>query len=185
MSRRSVIIIVSVLLALCVAAAVVYVVVCLPDKLVTPPDTPVVDGESESDVLQPQVVEEPDSSHSTNNIIVFEDEFTADPMMVGKWQNTENPGWYQVFYDDYDDENFFWGKEWDESDDVMEEDLRYHGNGWFRWRKDGKSLLEVAVQDQHSGDIPHEYTIRRISDDVLELEEKDARHRIFLFNKIE
>jgi len=182
MSRRSVLIIIIVLLALCAAAVVGYVI------LRPAPDNgdgePVVPEQTDDDngTLQPQVIGT-DSTNSTNSIIVFEDEFTADPKMVGKWQNTENPGWYQVFYDDYDDENFFWGKEWDETEDVMEEDLRYHGNGWFRWRKDGKNLLEVAVQDQHSGDIPHEYTIRRLADDVLELEEKEARRRTYHFKR--
>ena len=180
MSRRSVLIIICVLLALCAAAVVGYVV--LRPSQDNGDVEPVAPEQPDNGTLQPQVIST-DSVNNTNSIIVFEDEFSADPKMVGKWQNTDNPGWYQVFYDDYDDENFFWGKEWDETDDVMEEDLRYHGNGWFRWRKDGKMLLEVSVQDQHSGDIPHEYTIRRLSDDVLELEEREGRRRTYRFTK--
>jgi len=180
MSRKSLIIVVSVVLVLSALAVGLYLWLrpAAPEGSVAP------DG-NEDGLVQPQEVTAPDSSQTTNRIVVFEDEFSADPMMVGKWQNTEKTGWYQVFYDDYDDENFFWGKEWDEEDDVMEEDLRYHGNGWFRWRKDGKILLEVSVQDQHSGDIPHEYTIRRLSDDELELEEREGRRRTYRFRRTE
>lgn len=180
MSRRPIIITTIVLLSICAAAAVCYVL--LRPSHDKGEGEPAVPEQTETGTQQPHVIST-DSASRTNAIIVFEDEFSADPQMVGKWQNTENKGWYQVFYDDYDDENFFWGKEWDETDDVMEEDLRYHGNGWFRWRKDGKVLLEVSVQDQHSGDIPHEYTIRRLSDDVLELEECDGRRRTYRFTK--
>ena len=72
----------------------------------------------------------------------------ADLRMVGKWQNTDNPNWYKVYYDDCDeDSGLFWGKEWDESDEVFEEDLHYHGNGWFRWEKKGNILCEHATMD--------------------------------------
>ena len=78
----------------------------------------------------------------------------ADPAIVGKWQNNVNPQWFRVYYDDYDGDGFFWGKEWDEADDVHEEDLNYHGNGWFRWRRDGKQLLEMHTMDVHDVPIP-------------------------------
>ena len=84
---------------------------------------------------------------STDAVIIMEDEMPeADPMIVGKWQSSDNPQWYKVYYDDYDeDEQLFWGKEWDESEDVLEEDLKYHGNGWFRWEKKGKELCEYST----------------------------------------
>ena len=98
--------------------------------------------------------------HETNSVIFFEEEVPpADPLMVGRWSSVENPGWHKVYYDDDDGEGRYWGKEWDESDDVMEEDLSYHGNGWFRWRKSNDTLIEFSTMDFRDVPIAHEYLV--------------------------
>lgn len=90
---------------------------------------------------------------------------SADSLMVGKWQNTENPKWYKVYYDDPDDdeEGYFWGKEWDEADEVYEEDLLYHGNGWFRWHKENNRLTELHTMDVQDVPIAKIWKVRHLS----------------------
>lgn len=106
----------------------------------------------------------------------------ADPLMVGKWQSTTNPHWYKVYYDDYDeDEHLFWGKEWNEAEEVFEEDLNYHGNGWFRWEKKGKTLREYATMDARDVPIHRVYTVRVLTTDSLVYFEPDYKHVIFRF----
>ena len=98
--------------------------------------------------------------HGTNNVIYWEDETPpADPLMVGRWSCREKPGWHKVYYDDPDGEGRYWGKEWDESDDVMEEDLGYHGNGWFRWTKSNDTLTEFSTMDFRDVPIAHTYRL--------------------------
>lgn len=110
----------------------------------------------------------------------------ADPLIVGKWQNTANPGWYKVYYDDYDEEEkLFWGKEWDESENVLEEHLNYHGNGWFRWEKKGKILREYATMNLRNTFIHRSYTIRKLSQDSLVYFEPDYKKIIYRFSKVE
>lgn len=100
----------------------------------------------------------------------------ADSLIVGKWQNVAHPHQYKVYYDDYDeDARLFWGKEWDESEDVFEEDLNYHGNGWFRWEKRGKVLHEYATMDARDVFIHHAYRILFSSADSLSC--CDAEHK--------
>lgn len=100
----------------------------------------------------------------TNMHLSFEDNIPpADPALVGKWQNTINPQWYKVYYDDYDDEGYYWGKEWNEADDVQEEDLNYHGNGWFRWKKDGKQLIEMHTMDVQDVPIPKIWNVKHLT----------------------
>lgn len=109
----------------------------------------------------------------------------ADSLIVGKWQNTGNPQWYKVYYDDFDEEQrMFWGKEWNESEDVTEEDLNYHGNGWFRWEKNGKALREYATMDAR--DIPalNTYMILSSSADSLVYREKEYKKIIYRFVKV-
>lgn len=101
--------------------------------------------------------------HMTNSVIYFEGEIPpADPLMVGRWANEEKAGWHKVYYDDDDGEGRYWGKEWDEADDVLEEDLGYHGNGWFRWTKSNDTLTEFSTMDFRDVPIAHTYKISMI-----------------------
>ena len=100
------------------------------------------------------------NQHTTNSVIYFDDENPpADPLMVGRWTCVGKEDWHKVYYDDYDGEGRFWGKEWDESDDVQEEDLTYHGNGWFRWEKRQDTLMEYYTMDSRDVPIAHSYKI--------------------------
>lgn len=109
----------------------------------------------------------------------------ADSLIVGRWQNTDNPQWYKVYYDDCDDDyRFFWGKEWDESEDVLEEDLNYHGNGWFRWEKDGKIIREYATMDTRDVPIHHAYKILFSSSDSMVYYDADYKQFVYSFVKV-
>ena len=100
----------------------------------------------------------------------------ADPAIVGHWISSDKPGWHKVYYDDYDEkQQLFWGKEWDESDDVMEEDLSYHGNGWFRWTKNKDTLFEYHTMDLTEVPIAHRYKIR--INDSTDIEQLEIAHR--------
>lgn len=109
----------------------------------------------------------------------------ADSLIVGKWQNTANPHWYKVYYDDYDeDEQLFWGKEWNEAEDVLEEDMDYHGNGWFRWEKKGRMLREYATMSKRDVPIHRGYKIRLSSPDSLVYFEPDYKKVIYRFARV-
>ena len=92
----------------------------------------------------------------------------ADPLMVGRWESAIKPKWFKIYYDDPCDEpGYFWGKEWDETDDVFEEDLIYHGNGWFKWRKQRKILTEIYSSDGDFFQAPVAYCIDSLGNGVL------------------
>ena len=96
------------------------------------------------------------------------------------------PQWYKVYYDDYDEEeHLFWGKEWDESDNVEEEDLNYHGNGWFRWEKSDNILREYATMDARDVPIYHGYRIHFSSADSLAYSEIGHKRSLFRFRRAE
>lgn len=108
----------------------------------------------------------------------------ADSLIVGKWQNSENPHWFKVYYDDFDEkEGLFWGKEWNESDDVTEEDLNYHGNGWFRWERKGNTLREYVTMDVLDVPIYRAYTILLSKADSLAYRECDRKNNLFHFSR--
>lgn len=109
----------------------------------------------------------------------------ADPLIVGKWQNMANPKWYKMYFDDFDeDEKLFWGKEWNEAEDVTEEDLKYHGNGWFRWEKKGDVLREYATMDVRDVPIYKAYKILLSTSDSLVYNELDYKKNIYRFSRV-
>lgn len=108
----------------------------------------------------------------------------ADPMIVGKWVNAKNPQWHKVYYDDYDGEGYYWGKEWDEKEDVQEVDLVFHGNGWFRWKKEGRQLSELHTMDARDVPIGKNYTISQSTTDSLAFYEPAFRQTIYLFTRV-
>ena len=109
----------------------------------------------------------------------------ADSLIVGQWQNKDNPQWYKVYYDDYDEgTGKFWGKEWNEAEDVLEEDLKYHGNGWFRWEIKNKKLHEYSTMNTRDVPIHREYKIRLSTSDSLVVFEPDYKHIIIRFGKM-
>ena len=170
MKNQKILIIVLSVVAVVALAATVTVIVVKHHK-----ETPItVIGE----------IEDFDTAHATNKHYTFDDENpTADSALLGKWQNTDNKQWYKVYYDDYDEDGFFWGKEWDESEDVMEQDLKYHGNGWFRWRREGKELHEMAMQDEIDVPISKFYFVGKPTEDELILTETYIRQKEYRFQR--
>lgn len=120
--------------------------------------------------------DEIENEHKTNTVIYFEGEVPpADPLMVGRWKNMDNAGWHKVYYDDDDGEGHYWGKEWDESDDVLEEDLSFHGNGWFRWTKSNDTLYEYSTMDFRDVPIAHIYYITAFDSMNISMAETNKR----------
>lgn len=116
------------------------------------------------------------NEHTTNIIGYYEGEVPpADPLMVGRWKNLENEKWHKVYYDDDDGEGHYWGKEWDEADDVLEEDLSYHGNGWFRWVKSNDTLYEYSTMDFRDVPIAHIYYITAFDSANIQMAETNKR----------
>ena len=165
LSKRTIVILSSMLAAAAIAAAVVW-----------------YKSHREAQPQENVVLNE----HPTDGAFYECDIPSADPLIVGRWINTANPQWHKAYYDDYDEETeMFWGKEWNEADDVQEEDLRYHGNGWFRGNKKGKELREFSTMDVKDMSIARIYILQRSSSDSLVYHERDYKRDIFRFAKEE
>ena len=110
----------------------------------------------------------PSTPPATNDVYYYDNgNPVADPNIVGIWRNADNPLWYKVYYDDYEGDGYFWGKMWDEADDVYEEDLIYHGNGWFLWRKQGKELKELHQMELGNASVPKIWRLKTKPDSLL------------------
>lgn len=126
------------------------------------------------------------NTHPTDAGLFFDQSTPpADTLIVGKWSNKDNPKWFKVYYDDYDEEQcLYWGKEWDENEDIFEEDLKYHGNGWFRWKKEDGMLHEFATMDYRDVPIHRGYKIVKSTEDSLSYFEAERKSAILRFGKV-
>jgi len=73
------------------------------------------------------------------------------------------------------DGDYFFGKEWDESEQVYEKDLKYKGNGWFKWKIDGSVLTKIELLDNGGAEIPKTYTIKILNTTQLQLQDPEDK----------
>ena len=78
-----------------------------------------------------------------------------------------------------------YGRQWNESEDIYEEDLVPYGNGWFMWKKDGDEVVEIHMTDKQIAVIPFEYEIMELSSQEMRYKEStDADKQEFKKVKI-
>lgn len=121
----------------------------------------------------------------TNVVRKFKDDKVINSYVVGRWQNTNNKDWYCVFYGEVDDEGMCWGKEWDESENVNEEDLAFHKNGWFQWRIQEGVLHKFAVMDMSSSVIHKSYKVMEMKDGMLVIEDENYATTKYSFTRVD
>lgn len=64
-----------------------------------------------------------------------------------------------------------YGRQWDESEDIYEEDLKPYGNGWFKYKLVKNNLTEIHLMDNGGADIPKVYVVEKLTE--YELKYKD------------
>lgn len=75
-----------------------------------------------------------------------------------------------------------YGREWDESDDMSESDLKPYGNGWFKYKLVKSDLTEIHLMDNGGAEISKVYTVLHLTEDALEY--KDDRGVTTTFAKV-
>lgn len=175
--------IIAIILVAVAAAGAVWYYYAHPQTQPIPPiqqEQPVQPEQVQPEQVQPAdetTTEQPDDTllqahkHQrtieTNRKVVYEPEKVANPILVGLWVENGTKH-YKIYLDDAcDEESYFWGKEWDEEQGIFEEDLTYHGNGWFKWSKTHDELTEIYLSDQGNMVIPTRYRIQQLNDSIL------------------
>lgn len=153
--------IIAIILVAVAAAGAVWYYYARPK---TQPIPPIQQEQPDDTLLQPRRHQQ---AIETNKKVVYEPEKVANPMLIGLWVENGTKH-YKIYLDDAcDEESYFWGKEWDEEQGIFEEDLTYHGNGWFKWSKTHNELTEIYLSDQGNMVIPTQYRIHQLNDSIL------------------
>ena len=90
----------------------------------------------------------------------------------GTWTEEANPLCYWVYSLTKDDSgDYYWGKTWDEAEDVYESDLEYHGNGWFKWNITDNNLVQLHMMNISEATVPKTYTVTSCTSSKLVLKD--------------
>lgn len=102
--------------------------------------------------------------------------------LLGLWQE-EGAEAYVRFTSEQDETGEYkYGREWDESEDVYEEDLQQYGNGWFKYKLVKSDLTEIHLMDNGGADIPKVYVVVKLT--AAELEYRDEYKITHRFVKV-
>lgn len=121
----------------------------------------------------------PDDVCRTDGLHFFE----MDTLLLGKWQHSVDSTWYRVYTLEPAGDGYCWGKEWDTAEDIYEEDLLPYGNGWFKWKKEDQSVIELHMTDIKGAIIPYEYKVLKLDYKQLQFKENFSSEKQ-LFRKI-
>lgn len=126
-------------------------------------------------------VDVPADAYGTDGVAIYECEM--DSLIFGKWQHTTDTTWFRVYTSEPAGEGYFWGREWDTSEDIYESDLMPYGNGWFKWKKDDKKVVEIQMTEINGTIIPYEYDVLKLDVEQLLFKENFSSEK-HLFRKI-
>lgn len=75
-----------------------------------------------------------------------------------------------------------YGRQWNESEDIYEEDLVPYGNGWFKYKLVKSDLTEIHLMDNGDAGVPKVYVVTKLTD--TELQYKDNVGTTHSFDKV-
>lgn len=102
--------------------------------------------------------------------------------LLGLWQEDGTEAFVRFTAEKDSTGEYKYGREWDESDDMSESDLKPYGNGWFKYKLVKSDLTEIHLMDNDGAEIFKVYTVLHLTEDVLEY--KDDRGITTTFTKV-
>ncbi len=105
--------------------------------------------------------------------------------LQGLWQENNTEHFVRFTTEQSDEAGYLYGREWDEAEDIHEEDLLPHGNGWFKYLfETNGNLTEIHLMDNGGAEIPKVYIVSKLTSTTLEYYEKDHKSISFSFQKM-
>jgi hypothetical protein len=102
--------------------------------------------------------------------------------LLGLWQENGQEAFVRFTAEKDSTGEYKYEREWDESDDMSESDLKPYGNGWFKYKLVKSDLTEIHLMGNGGAEIPKVYTVLHLTEDALEY--KDDRGITTTFAKV-
>ena len=101
------------------------------------------------------------------------------------WEENNTQHYVRFTTEASDETGYYYGREWDEAEDVFEDDLLPYGNGWFKYElKTSGTLTEIHLMDNGGAEIPKVFVVSKLTDTSLEYYEKDRTSSKYYFTKV-
>ena len=88
--------------------------------------------------------------------------------LLGLWQENGQEAFVRFTAEKDSTGEYKYGREWDESDDMSESDLKPYGNGWFKYKLVKSDLTEIQLMENGGAEILKVYTVLHLTEDALE-----------------
>ena len=83
--------------------------------------------------------------------------------LLGLWQETGTEAYVRFTSEKDDTGEYKYGREWDESEDTFESDLKPYGNGWFKYKLVKSDLTEIHLMDNGGAEEPKVYVVQKLT----------------------
>lgn len=102
--------------------------------------------------------------------------------LLGLWQEKGTEACVRFTNEKDDTGEYKYGREWDESEGVLESDLLPYGNGWFKYKLVKSDLTEIHLMDNGGAELPKVYVVTKLT--AGDLEYKDNFSTTHVFEKV-
>ena len=102
--------------------------------------------------------------------------------LLGLWQEKGTEAYVRFTSEKDDTGEYKYGREWDESEDTFESDLKPYGNGWFKYKLVKSDLTEIHLMDNGGAEVPKIYVVTKLTDTALQY--KDDFGTTHSFDKV-
>lgn len=102
--------------------------------------------------------------------------------LLGLWQEEGTESFVRFTNEADETGEYNYGRQWDESEDIFESDLKPYGNGWFKYKLVQSDLTEIHLMDNNGAELPKVYVVVKLTD--TELQYKDEFGTMTKFEKI-
>ncbi len=102
----------------------------------------------------------------------------TDADIIGTWQEVGTEA-FMCFTNESESGEYRYGYEWNEAEDVFPEDLKVHGNGWFKWKIVKADLTQIHLMDNGGAEIPKVYNILKLNDTDLQIEDEFSKKHTY------
>lgn len=94
--------------------------------------------------------------------------------LLGLWKDASQEAFVRFTTEADPTGEYKYGRQWNESEDIYEEDLVPYGNGWFKYKLVKSDLTEIHLMDNGGADVLKIYTVLQLTEDVLKYKDDDG-----------
>lgn len=117
--------------------------------------------------------------YTTHSFLKVAEKTFDETDLLGLWQEDGTNKFVRFTTEKNDTGEYLYGRQWNESDGVVESDLTPYGNGWFEWKLVNNRLTKICLIDGGGANIPNVYIMNRLTETRLLYNDEYRKHHSF------